>query len=66
RDTFASPEELLQAAARLDSATLHFLEGADHSFHVAKATGRTRSEVWQEAGEALLAYLKQVELDSGA
>jgi predicted alpha/beta-hydrolase family hydrolase len=65
RDTFASPEELLQAAARLDSATLHFLEGADHSFNVAKATGRTRSEVWQEAGEALLAYLKQVELDSG-
>jgi hypothetical protein len=38
-------------------ATTHFLEGADHGFSVAKASGRTRQDVWREASDALIAFL---------
>jgi hypothetical protein len=32
--------------------TMHWLEGADHSFHVLKKSGRTDAEVLDEVGEA--------------
>jgi hypothetical protein len=60
RDTFATPAELRAAAAKLPNATLHFLEGADHGFNVAKATGRTREDVWHEALNALLEFIKSL------
>jgi hypothetical protein len=41
----------------MPNATLSLLEGADHGFNVAKATGRTRTEVWDEACAALLRFL---------
>jgi uncharacterized protein len=37
--------------------SMHWLEGADHSFHVLKASGRTDAEVLAEAGEAARAWL---------
>jgi predicted alpha/beta-hydrolase family hydrolase len=58
RDTFATPDELRAAAAKVPGSTVHFLEGADHGFRIAKATGRTRQDVWQEACDALLAFLR--------
>jgi uncharacterized protein len=33
--------------------TMHWLEGADHSFHVLKSSGRTDAEVMRETGNAL-------------
>jgi predicted alpha/beta-hydrolase family hydrolase len=57
RDAFGSPNELRAAAARIPNATLGLLEGADHAFNVAKATGRTRTDVWEEATRTLLAFL---------
>jgi predicted alpha/beta-hydrolase family hydrolase len=61
RDAFGSPEELGAAAAKMPNATVSMLEGADHGFNVAKATGRTRTEVWEEACAALLRFLASLD-----
>lgn len=37
--------------------TMHWLEGADHSFHVLKSSGRTDAEVLREATDATRAWL---------
>ena len=58
RDQFATPEELRAAAAKVPRPTVHILEGADHGFNVLKSSGRTRDEVWGEAADVLLAWLK--------
>jgi hypothetical protein len=39
-----------------DSATLHVVEGGDHSFHVLKRSGRTDDEVIAELGRAVAAW----------
>jgi uncharacterized protein len=37
--------------------TMHWLEGADHSFHVLKSSGRTDADVLQEIGETTRQWL---------
>lgn len=37
---------------------MHWLEGADHSFHVLKSSGRTNAEVMRETGDAVEAWLR--------
>jgi predicted alpha/beta-hydrolase family hydrolase len=41
-------------------ATLHLLDGADHSFHVLKRSGRTDSEVMSEALDAFSVWVNGV------
>ncbi len=36
---------------------MHWLDGADHSFHVTKASGRTDADVRNEIGEAVAGWL---------
>jgi hypothetical protein len=36
---------------------MHWLEGADHSFHVLKSSGKTDAEVLNEIGDAAGAWL---------
>ena len=60
RDAFASPDELRAAASLVPRATVHLLDGADHGFAVPKASGRTKDDVWTEAVEAMLGWLKSV------
>jgi len=36
--------------------TMHWLEGADHGFHVLKSSGRSDSDVLEEIGEASEAW----------
>ena len=36
---------------------MHWLEGADHSFHVLKSSGRTDGEVMQEVGASAQRWL---------
>jgi predicted alpha/beta-hydrolase family hydrolase len=57
RDAFATPDELRAAASRVPRATLHFLDDADHGFAVAKRTGRTQQQVWDQAIEAFLRWI---------
>jgi uncharacterized protein len=59
-DAFATPEELHQAAALVSRAELHFPQGADHSFRVAKASGRTQQDVWNEAVTSFVDWLKAI------
>lgn len=58
RDAFAAPDELREAAARVRRSKVHLLEGADHSFAPARASGRTRADVFAEAAAALARWLR--------
>jgi uncharacterized protein len=53
RDAFCT-QELMDRALESVSApwTMHWLEGADHSFHVLKSSGKTDADVYEEIGEA--------------
>lgn len=54
RDALADLQLLRPICAKLASrVTLHIIEGADHSFHMLKSSGRTDEQVLQElAGTA--------------
>jgi predicted alpha/beta-hydrolase family hydrolase len=57
RDAFASPDELKAAAKLVRRATVQLLEAADHGFAVPKTSGRTRTDVYDEAVSALIDFL---------
>jgi predicted alpha/beta-hydrolase family hydrolase len=57
RDDFATPQELGEAASLVKGSRVHLLEAADHGFTPRKAPGRKREHVWQEACDALVAFL---------
>jgi predicted alpha/beta-hydrolase family hydrolase len=60
KDAFATPEELRTAVGRVPRATFHLLDGADHGFAVAKRTGRTQGQVWEEATEAFHQWIESL------
>ena len=49
RDTFATADQLKEAAATVPVSAVHLLDGADHGFAVLKSSGRTKEDVWIEA-----------------
>ncbi|HEY3257669.1 MAG TPA: alpha/beta family hydrolase [Gemmatimonadaceae bacterium] len=53
RDPFCT-KELMEAALKTVKARweMHWIEGADHSFHVLKSSGRTDAQVLDEVGDA--------------
>ena len=52
RDAFAGLELLHPILAKLGSrATLHVINGADHSFHVPKKSGKTDTDILAELAE---------------
>ncbi len=57
RDTFGSPEELLEASKKVPHSKLHLLDGADHGFKTLKASRRSQVDVWDEAVDAFVAWL---------
>jgi predicted alpha/beta-hydrolase family hydrolase len=57
RDDFAGLDLLRPVLAPLGAlATLHVVDGADHSFGVRKASGRTGEEVLDELADAVAAW----------
>jgi predicted alpha/beta-hydrolase family hydrolase len=55
RDEFADLKLLKPVLKGLgDRATLHLVEGGDHSFHVLKRSGRTDTEVMGELADAMV------------
>ena len=60
RDPFATVEELKEAASKVVSPMVYHLEGADHGFAVLKSSGRTRPDVWAEAADILLSWLRDI------
>jgi len=58
RDSFCDPA-LMSAAVKTVKTrwTMHWIEDADHGFHVPKKSGRTDSDVLEEVAEATSAWL---------
>jgi predicted alpha/beta-hydrolase family hydrolase len=61
RDAFCDRGLMEAAVAQAGGKwTMHWLEGADHSFHVLKSSGRSDAEVDAEIGEAAGAWLESL------
>src|SRR5437762_5290801 len=57
RDDFADLKLLQPVVKRLgERATLHLVEGGDHSFHVLKRSGKTDADVMGELTEAIVVW----------
>jgi hypothetical protein len=54
--------DLMEAALKTVKAnwTMHWLEGADHGFHVLRSSGRTDAEVLAEIGDAAEAWVARL------
>jgi predicted alpha/beta-hydrolase family hydrolase len=48
KDALAEPELLKPVVAQLPTAAVHWIDGADHSFHVPKSTGKTDVKVLED------------------
>jgi predicted alpha/beta-hydrolase family hydrolase len=60
RDALAGLDLLRPVLAGLgDLATLHVVEGGDHSFKVLKRSGRTQDEVMAEIGDAVVGWVRR-------
>jgi len=57
RDALCRRELMERAIDKHPHWEMHWLEGADHSFHVLKSSGRTDAEVLNEVGDAAEAWL---------
>jgi hypothetical protein len=61
RDALADLQLLRPICAELGTrATLHVIEGADHSFHVLKSSGRTDEGVLDELARSTAAWIKRL------
>jgi predicted alpha/beta-hydrolase family hydrolase len=59
RDTLAEQALLEKAVQALAGpTTLHWIEGGDHSFAPAARSGRTTRETWDEAMDAVIAFVR--------
>ena len=60
RDNFAGLELLAPLVDSLSSATLHVVEGGDHSFKVLKRSGRSVDDVRAELADAVAAWVEEL------
>ena len=65
RDGFARLDLITDVTSRLQSlATLHVVDGADHSFNVPKRAGRSQDQVIDELAEAIVSWARTLGGDS--
>lgn len=57
RDDLADLDSIREVTAELPNAELHIVEGADHSFHVLKRSGRTDAEVMSELVDRIATFV---------
>lgn len=61
RDPFCTPSLMDSVLKRLgDNWEMHWVEGADHSFHVLKSSGKTDSQVMNEIADASRTWLNGI------
>lgn len=60
RDDLAQLDLITGVLHDLPRATLHAVEGADHSFHVRKKSGRTDEEVVVELAQAFARWAQAI------
>ena len=59
RDSLCRRDLMDKVVGRLSGKwTMHWLEGADHGFHVLRTSGRSDSDVLNEIGEVSTAWVK--------
>lgn len=62
RDDLADLELLRPICAELGTrATLHIIDGADHSFHVLKKSGKTDADVLRELAETTVKWAEKIQ-----
>ena len=60
RDALADLKLLRPILAKLGTrATLHVMEGADHSFHVLKRSGKTDADILEELAQTTNMWTKE-------
>jgi predicted alpha/beta-hydrolase family hydrolase len=60
-DEFASSDLLKPVVRSLGKrATVHWIEGANHSFHVPKSSGRTDADVMADLADAMAAWMEDL------
>lgn len=61
RDPFGGPEELAAAVAPMGGlATIHAVDGGDHSFAVPRAPGRTTTQALQAVWDVVAAWVRRL------
>ena len=61
RDEFCRKDLMVRTLTLVKpSWTMHWLDGADHSFHVLKTSGRTDAELWDEVRAATSRWLEAI------
>jgi predicted alpha/beta-hydrolase family hydrolase len=61
RDEFCTPGLMRRVLRQVTCPwQMQWIEGADHSFHVLKSSGRTDAEVMREIGSTSAAWLRQL------
>jgi hypothetical protein len=61
RDPFCNRELMEKALTTVKTRwDMHWIDGADHSFHVPKSSGRTDADVLTEVGEAVESWLPRL------
>ena len=58
RDPFGTPAEVEPIASRLPDATLHVVDGGDHSFVVPKKYAAGRMDVEPDVQDAIVAWIR--------
>lgn len=65
RDALCTPSLMDKAIAGLQNWTMHWVDGADHSFHVLKSSGRTDAQVLEEIGSASRSWILSLIVKNG-
>jgi len=61
RDDFCTPALMERVLKTVTTPwEMHWLDGADHSFHVLKSSGRTDREVLSEVGDTVAQWLARL------
>ncbi len=57
RDTFGTEEELRPVLARMPAATLHVVEGGDHSFNVRRKSDPSKQEIYDAVMDVIADWI---------
>ena len=61
RDPFCTPKLMEEVLKRVKTDwEMHWVEGADHSFHVLKSAGRTDGEVLESIADSIADWVKRI------
>ena len=60
RDSLADLTLLRPVVEKVTQADMHIVQGADHSFHVPKSSGRSDDDVLEELGQVVSDWLGKI------